>query len=382
MIRCLPLINTGAEGDLLLNREGQIYLAACSHSPFSKLHRNALESYQRDLAEFGNPWDMWVEKIEKSVKLFATLIHASPEEVFPSFSVSSALSTVMSSFKYGRRNRLVLSDLEYPTTNFIFLAQQKHGARVSTLRNRKYALSADAYSKSISDRTLLTSAIHVSSLNGFRQDIGEIAAMAHERGSLFYTDVYQSLGTIPVDVRKIDADFLACGNLKYLLGLPGIAFMYVRRELARRLEPTSIGWFSQKDPFLFGAKRLDFQDTARRFESGTLSIPSVYAAIEGMRAIIDIGAGRIERHISRLTQRALDIAHDTGIQTITPLERGARGAIVSFVVRRPHELEGRLRSMGVITSSRGIGLRIAPHFYNTDAEIDRAVEVIGSMRDT
>ena len=333
-----------------------------------------------DLTEYGNPWDLWLEKIALARRLFSRLIGASPDEVFPSFSVSSALSSVMSSFRYGERDGIVVSDLEYPTTNYIFLAQRKYGARVTTLRNRGYALEHGQYSEAVDSRTLLTSAVHVSSLNGFRQNIREISRIAHDAGSLFYTDAYQSLGTVPVDVRRDGIDFLAAGNLKYLLGLPGIAFMYVRKELIGDLEPTGIGWFSQKNPFRFGATELDYADTADRFQSGTPGIPSVYAAIEGMETILDVGVGNIERHVARLTARAIALADECRLETITPHEPERRGAIVSFVVSRPHELELKLREEGIITSSRDISLRIAPHFYNTADEIDKAVDRISSMR--
>ncbi len=366
---------------VLLNQDRPVYLAACSHSPVTRGLVDSMEKYREDLLEFGNPWDLWMKMVDDAVHLFAKIIHASPAEVFPSFSVSSALSSVMSSLDYRKRSGLVVSDLEYPTTNFIFLAQKKYGARIATLRSRRYSLSPEAYRRAINDRTLLTSAIHVSSINGFRQDVNEICRIAHESGSLFYTDTYQSLGTMPVDVRKSDFDFMASGNLKFLLGLPGIAFMYVRRDLVERLEPASIGWFSQRDPFLFGARKLDFQSTAARFQSGTLSIPSVYAALAGMRTIIDVGVRDVEKRISTLTEHALRLSEELRLRTISPEEPEKRGAIVSFVVRRPHALENRLREEGIVTSSRGEGIRIAPHFYNTAEEIDEAVGMISRLRD-
>lgn len=363
----------------LMDSPSKIYLAACSHSPPTRRLHAALEEYEHDLLEYGNPWDLWLEKVTIAVRLFSRLINASPEEVFPSFSVSSALGSLLSAFVYGGRSGIVVSDMEYPTTNFIFLAQRRYGAKVKTLRNVEYVIRPDAYSEAIGAQTLLTSAFHVSSMNGFRQDIGLISRIAHEAGSLLYTDAYQSLGAIPVDVRKSRPDFLASGNLKYLLGLPGIAFMYVRRELVRELEPTGIGWFSQKDPFLFGATELRYADTADRFQSGTLSIPSLYAAIEGMKTILEVGADRIEKHVASLTALAIDLASKRGLRTITPTVAEKRGAIVSFVVDKPHETENRLRKEGIITSSRGIGLRIAPHFYNSPSDIETAVERISKL---
>lgn len=365
----------------LVDQGSRVYLAACSHSPATTRLFQALEKYRQDIIEYGNPWDMWLDRIRDAVRLFARLINASPEEVFPSFSVSSALTAVLSSLDYTRRRDIIVSDLEYPTTNFICLAQKKYGARTITLKSNNHTLPVDAYSSSVSEKTILTSAIHVSSMNGFRQRIDDICKIAHEAGSLFYTDAYQSLGTMPVDVKKSDVDFLASGNLKYLLGIPGIAFMYVRKELINGLEPANIGWFSQRNPFLFGAERLDFADTADRFQSGTLSIPSVYAAVAGMETVIEIGPENIEKHIAGLTEQAVRLGYEHRLRTITPAGREMRGAIVSFIVRRPHELELKLREQGIITSSRDIGIRIAPHFYNTPGDIETAVEKISDMRD-
>ena len=374
-------MSTSEYRDLLVNPEKLVYLAACSHSPLTKPLLDSMERYKNDLLEFGNPWDLWLEKVKEAVRLFARLINVSEHEVFPSFSVSSALASVLSSLKYGKRKRIIVSDMEYPTTNFIFLAQRRYGARVTTLRNTGFALSPGKYRKALDDSTLLTSAIHVSSINGFRQDVTEICSLAHEVGSFFYTDAYQSLGTIPVDAKRTDVDFLASGNLKFLLGLPGIAFMYVRKDLVDKLEPTNIGWFSQKDPFLFGARKLDYSTTADRFQSGTLSIPSVYAAIGGMETILDIGVKNIQSRVSTLTDHAIRCAEEHRLKTITPLAPNKRGAIVSFIVKHPHKLENKLRSEGIITSSRGMGIRLAPHFYNTMDDIDVAVSRIGSLRD-
>ncbi len=365
----------------LQTAEGQIYLAACSHAPVTKGLRRAMEGYMSDLLEFGNPWDLWMDRVAEAKSLFARLIGAKQDSVFPSFSVSSALASVLSSLDYGGRRGLVVSDMEYPTTNYLMLAQERFGAEVRTIKSRNHLLSPDDYCAAVDGSTKLTSAVHVSSLTGLRQDIGRICSIAHENGSLFYTDAYQSMGTIPLDVRSLDVDFLSSGNLKFLLGLPGTAFMYVRDGLVQELEPASIGWFSQRDPFRFGPEKLEYSPTADRFQSGTLSIPSLYAAVEGMKTIIAAGQEEIWRRISMLTSRAMDVASGVGLPSLTPERAEQRGAIVSFRVRRPHDLENALRSEGIITSSRGEGIRIAPHFYNTVDDIERAVTRISELRD-
>ena len=311
--------------------------------------------------------------------LFAKLIKASPEEVAPHFSVSSAFGALLSAFDYGRRNEIVISDMEYPTSNHVVLGQEKFGANVITIKNRNYRVDPDDYRKVTGRKTRLVSAVHVSSLNGFIEDIRSIGKVAHDVNSEVYVDAYQSVGNVPIDVKKDDVDYLTAGTLKYLLGLPGLAFLYVRKELIKELEPAYIGWFSQKDPFQFGAEKLDYADTADRFQSGTWAIPALYTSITGLKVILKEGVPSIREKIMKLTRQAIDLGMELGLRTISPQNDQERGAMVSFVVREPHEMENMLRNEGIITSSRGIGLRIAPHFYNTPADIEKAVKRIAEL---
>lgn len=355
------------------------YLAACSHSPLWDGMERSLDRYQQDLREFGNPWDLWVERMEYSKGLFADLIGAKKNEVAINFSVSSALTALLSGMRFGDRNEILVSDMEYPTTNYIFLAQEHLGAKTRTIKSKDYRVSLDQYEKGTGGQTKLVSAIHVASMNGFKQDIHQISSIAHKAGSLVYVDVYQSLGTIPVDVKKDDIDFLSSGTLKWLLGVPGVSYLYVKGELIHDLEPTNIGWFSQKNPFLFGAEKLDYSDSADRFQSGTWSVPAVYSAIEGMELIKKVGPENIEAKIGRLTDHAIEYSRSKGLKTITPSDPKERGAIVSFLVNDPHGMENRLRKIGIITSSRDVGLRLAPHFYNNTDDVERAIDQITNL---
>ena len=349
------------------------------HSPLWDGIERSMEKYRNDLYEFGNPWDLWVEQMEYSKGLFASLIGAKKNEVAIHFSVSSALTALLSGMKFEDRNEILVSDMEYPTTNFIFLAQERLGARTRTIRNKNHKIELEQYEKNISDKTKMVSAIHVSSINGFKQNIREISKIVHNSGALLYVDAYQSLGTTPVDVKRDEIDFISSGTLKWLLGVPGVAYLYVKEDLIQDLEPINIGWFSQKNPFLFGAEKLDYSDSADRFQSGTWSVPAVYSAIEGMELIKKIGSENINSKIRDLTNFALDYANMKGLSSISPEDSNERGAIVSFLIKDPHGAENKLRKMGIITSSRDIGLRIAPHFYNTKQEIEVALDHISSL---
>lgn len=356
-----------------------IYLAACSHSPFYNGMRESLLRYQEDLIEWGNPWDLWGEKVDEARKLFAKIIHASPEEISPNFSVSSAFGALLSAFIYNGRYEILTSDLEYPTTNHLILAQKKFGAKQVLIRHNNYRLTAEQYRSLAGQRTKLLTAIHVSSINGFMQDLRALTQVAREAGAAIYVDAYQSVGNSPIDVKRDEIDFLTAGTLKYLLGLPGLAFLYVRQDLIEDMEPAFIGWFSQKDPFRFGPEKIDYASTADRFQSGTWSIPSIYASITGMKTILSLGISVIRSRIEKLTERAITAGDSAGLVTISPREPKERGAIVSFVVPEAHSIEKRLRFAGIIASSRDVGIRIAPHFYNTTDEVDTAVERISEF---
>jgi len=365
--------------DYFINLDYKIYFAACSQGPLSWPVVLALERYKRDLAEQGNPWDMWMDMVEEAKGLFARLIGARDDEVTVGYSVSSLFSSVLSALDYGGRRKLLTSDLEYPNVTYPVLMQRKRGAEVRVLRDAGHGLSSEDYAAAIDDETLLVTAIHVSTLSGFRQDLRSISEAAHARGAMVFSDAYQSLGTVALDVKREDVDFLSSGTLKWLLGLPGIAFLYVRRDLIGSLEPVDAGWLSQEHPFEFGARDLNYRRTADRFQSGTWSIPSVYAAIEGMRIILEVGPAAIEERIRTLTGRALEGIEERGLRTATPSDPAKRGAIVSVATADSASAERELRKMGIIASARGNYLRLCIHFYNTEDEVDRAIDALSSM---
>ncbi|AGO61636.1 MULTISPECIES: aminotransferase class V-fold PLP-dependent enzyme [Ferroplasma] len=359
--------------ELFYNLDNVNHLAACSKSPMLKTVKSSMENYMKDVIELGNPWNLWTEKVEKARELFAQLIHADKKDIAALYSVSSALNSIMSSMEFSNRNEIVTSDMEFPTTNFALYGYSKFGAKIKTIKSSGNTIDIDNYNGAINKNTLMTTAIHVSSLNGFRQDVGKIASIAHENGSYIYVDDYQSLGGVNIDVKKSKIDFLASGNLKWLLGVSGVAFLYVNPEIVETLKPANIGWFSQKNPFEFGAESLNYAEGARRFENGTWAIPSIYASIEGMKAILDY-YDYIEKEDRKLFQHAIDSLERNGIPTITPDEAAN---IIAIPMKNPGDAEAMLKKKyKIITSARGDSLRIAPHFYNTEEEISEAIEKI------
>lgn len=362
--------------DLFLNLDKVTHLAACSQSPLSYAVELEIDRMKSDLLEFGNPWDIWTRKVQESRELFAKIINADPDEIAISSSVSSAFSTIMSALKFNGRNGVVVSSLDYPTTNYIALANRKNGARVFTVYDRGGKIEPEYYDEFINDKTKLVSAIHVSSLNGFKMDVDSIIEKTHEYGGLAYVDAYQSVGSVNVDAHKMKTDFLVSGNLKWLLGWSGISHLFIRRDIIQENEPSFTGWFAQKNPFLFAPQDTDFSNTATRFESGTWSIPSVYASVAGMKTILQVGLPHIFQRVRELTNYAYETGIEHGLQPLTISDPDRRGGIVSFRCRDASDIEHRLKREKIITAARGDGIRIAPHFYNTEDEVERAVSRI------
>ncbi|HEV8411743.1 MAG TPA: aminotransferase class V-fold PLP-dependent enzyme, partial [Gemmatimonadaceae bacterium] len=216
----------------------------CSQAPQTDATRAAAERYLYSWNRSGMDWDAWMAEVALAKAEFARLIGASATDIAVFSSVSEAASAVASALDFaGPRKRVVVSEAEFPTVAHVWLAQEKHGAQFAWAPVRDGVIDPASYDGLIDDRTVLVSACHGYYMNGFVQDAARIAARARDAGALSFLDVYQTLGTIPVDVRSLGVDFLASGNLKFLMGIPGIAFLYVRPEIVESLRPGVTGWF-------------------------------------------------------------------------------------------------------------------------------------------
>ena len=206
---------------------------------------------------------------------------------------------------------------------------------------------------------------------------------AHGAGALLFVDPYQTLGTHPIDVQSLDLDFLASGNLKYLMGAPGIAFLYVKKAVADQLSPTVTGWFGQRDPFSFEVDNLDFAPGARRFDAGTPPVMNAYVARAGMQIINEIGPAAIRSWTEHLSERLIEGARAHGIERIGPDDPTQKTPSTAFLCPGDsHEAEDRLRERGVIASARGPVVRLAPHFFSTEDDVDTALAALASVFDS
>jgi selenocysteine lyase/cysteine desulfurase len=286
----------------------KIQLSSCSQSALSLQVQAAIAEYTDSLRVGGMDWMLWMERVEQAKAGFAALINASPDEIAVLSSVSECASAVASALDFTRgRAKIVTTEMDFPTIGHVWLAQEKRGAQVSFIPGHHHTIPLEYYTQAVDEQTLLTSISHVSYYNGFKQDVKQIASIVHGKGAYLFVDAYQSAGSVVIDVKEMDIDFLATGAQKYMLGIPGIAFLYVKKELANRLEPFFTGWFGRVNPFAFDIKHLDYAEGARRFEAGTPPMISAYAANAALEMLNAIGVKKVEEYLQALSLTA--IAH-------------------------------------------------------------------------
>jgi selenocysteine lyase/cysteine desulfurase len=235
---------------------------------------------------------------------------------------------------------------------------------------------ADHIARAVDDRTALVATSHVYFTTGAIQDIGAVARAAQARGALCLIDAYQSAGQIPVDVRAAGIDFLCGGGLKWLLGGPGVAFLYVRPERVGRLAPTVTGWFAHARQFDFDPRSVRWHDDARRFEQGTPALAAVHAQLGGLEIIEEIGIPRIREVTAALTEDLIAAAADRGLRPRVAASPAQRSAIVGLPSADPHADVARLARRGVIADARPGLVRLSPFFYNTPEDHVLALDAL------
>jgi len=352
----------------------KIYLNTCSQGALSDTVESGLQDYIASWHEHGSPWERWVERYEEARTAFASFIQASPDEISIVTSVSAGINSVASALSFRERRKIVMGEFEFPTMGHVWLGQRPRGADVQFVKADGNCIPAANYERMIDGETCIVALTHVCFKNGFRSDVKAITEIAHRSGALVMLDDYQDCGSRPVDVKAMDLDFYVTGTLKYLLGPPGLAFLYVRKDLIPTLAPTLTGWFAQANPFAYNPQHFELSPTARRFESGTPSIPNVYGAVPGFQMLRDIGTDNVAGHVKTLTRSLLNYAHDLGIVTKTPAD--SLGPLVVLESRDSTLMVQKLAENNIVASNRFDGLRISFQVYNTMDDVKGVAEVL------
>src|SRR5881396_3348695 len=355
----------------------KVYLNTCSLGALG-------ERTRRRLGEFLDLWqargaaawyDVWWAALAELRRRYGRLVGATPAEIALAPSISVALSSLAEALDYRRRPKVVVTSLDFPTVAYQWLAKRPRGVEVVVVESPDgVTVPVEAIARAVDDRTALVATSHVYFTSGAIQDLRAVADGAHAKGALCLIDAHQSVGQVPLDVRAAGVDGVTAGGLKWLLGGPGIVFLYVREELARRLAPAIAGWFGHKNQFAFELRSLEWHDDARRFELGTPSLAAVYAQLGGLEYIEEIGVPAIRAVTTALTEDLVARARDLGLRPKVAPRAEDRSAIVLLPAADPAAGVRHLAAGGIIADARPGHVRLSPFFYNVQDDHVSALE--------
>jgi kynureninase len=362
------------------------YLISASLGPVSNRSQVYLAEYMDAWASKGAPDLVWDEDIfprMASLKSsFAELAGCDADELAITTNISVALATIASCLDFsGHRRRVILSELDFPTDGHVWLAQERRGAELVWLKSQDgLTIPLEAYDAVIDERTAVVMVNRVLYRSSALMDAKAICGIARERGALSFVDDYHGVGIVPLDLHDLGCDLYTAGTLKWLLGGPGAAFLYARRDLLPSLEPAATGWFATREPFSFDNRHLDYHPTARRLEHGTPPAPVFFIAQGGLDIISEVTPTRIRERQGELTEHVIARADEAGLPVRTPRDRSARGGVVNVGLgSEAGAICHALLQRDICTDYRGDGLRISPHFFNDEADIDRCFEELRSL---
>jgi kynureninase len=359
--------------------ESTTYLVSHSLGAMPRGARARLNEYAdtwaaRGVRAWAEGW--WRLPVTTGDKL-ARLIGAAPGSVVMHQNVSVCQSLILSCFDFaGPRNKIVYDDLNFPSVMYVYEAQRRSGARIHMVPSEDgITVPLDAMLAAIDDETLLVPISHVIFKSGYIQDLAAITRRAHEVGAMVVADLYQSTGTVPVDVGAWEVDFATGGSVKWLCGGPGAGYLYVAPRLAERLEPRVTGWMAHERPFAFESGPISYAHDSTRFLHGTPAVPALYAAEAGYDIVARVGIPEIRRKSMRQVKRLMDEALARGFTPRTPARAEERGGMVILDVPHSEAVTRELLRREILVDHRpGAGIRMSPHFYTTDEEIVHALD--------
>ena len=363
------------------------YLISASLGPLSRAAHSAAHEHL-DLWQKLGPEELWLEhglpKLDEVRRLIGGIIGAAEDEMALVPSVSAGLSSIATCLDLSTRPKVVLSAMDFPTNHYVWRAQERRGAELDIVPTRDgIRVDPEDYVARIDDRTAIVNVNRVLFESSWIVDLEPIVTAAHEHGALVVVDDFHGTGIVPVDVHAAGVDLLLGGVLKWLCGGQGLAFLYCRRDLAPQLEPLVVGWFGTVEPFAFDRSGLNLRPDARRFEAGTYPLPLAWTAAAGVGVISTVGVDAIRARNQELTARVIDHVDDAGLELLTPREPANRGGLVRVrIPGGPEACDKVLHALfdrNVVTDRRGDALRISPHFFNNESDIDRCFQELRDL---
>jgi kynureninase len=352
------------------------------------------ESARANLDAYASMWDTrsiraweegWWQMPVAIGDLIGRIIGAGRGEVVMQQNVSISQWIVLSCFDWSeRRNKIVSEEFNFPSNLYIYKEAERLGARLVTVPSEDgVTIPLERLLAAIDDETRLVAVSHVLYRSSYIQDLEAIARRAHEVGAMVLADIYQSAGSVPVEVRRWGVDFATGGSVKWLCGGPGAGYLYVRRDLWPSLRPRLTGWNAHRAPFAFEPAPIEYADDIFRFLHGTPNVPAMYAARAGYELVLAAGVNNIRQKSMRQTARLIELGDEVGFPARCPRSAGDRGGTVILDVPHGQDVTRELLRRDVLVDYRpGAGIRIGPHYYNTDEELDVTIREIRAILST
>ena len=346
------------------------------------------------LQRFADEWDTrgvrawhegWWDLGRETGDLLAPILGVAPGTISMHQNVSVAMAIIASAYRYdGARRRVVMSELEFPTNHYVFEAFRRFGVEVVAVPSPdRIRVDTQRLLDAIDERTVLVPFSYVLFRSAAIQDAAAIVARARAVGAHVIADVYQAAGTVPLALEALGVEYAVGGSVKWLCGGPGAGYLYVRPDLAARLEPAVTGWAAHARPFAFETGPIEYAAAPERFQSGTPNVPALYAARAGYEIVGEVGVAQIRAHSLSLTQRLIEHAQRRGYTLNTPRADNERGGSVVIDVPGSEGVAAELLRRGVIIDHRpGAGIRMAPHFYSDARDIDTALAILDATLDS
>jgi kynureninase len=351
-------------------------LGAMPHAVYDALRSFADVWASRGVRAWEERW--WMLALEVGNDLGA-LMNAPANSVSIHQNVTTCEAVVASCFDFsGKRNKIVYSDMNFPSVMYFWEAQRQLGARVQMVQTDDgITVPTERLLDAIDEQTLIVPISHVIFRSAYINDAKAIIDKAHKVGAHVVLDTFQSLGTVPVDVQALNVDFACGGVLKWLCGGPGVAYLYVRPDLGKKLEPKFTGWFAHENSFAFAVGPTRYAEPPYRFMNGTTQIASIEAAHPGIKIIKEVGVENIREKSKRMTRRLIELSDRHGWRVNSPRDPEQRGGTVSIDMPDSQQVSRELLAREILVDWRPkAGVRFSPHFYNTDAEVDSAIDAV------
>jgi len=362
-------------------KTGKLWLNHAAISPLNSRTKNAVEQYLLNRSEGSIDDFPQIAQISQNVKAqLGKLINAPADRIGFVNNTSDGLNILANGIDWKSGDRILLNDSEFPTNVVPFLNLKQLGVEIDFVRTVNNEVRMEDIEKTITPRTRLLSISFVQFLSGFKSDLNAIGTLCKRNNIIFCVDAIQGLGSTPIDVKESGIDFLSSSGHKWLLSMTGLGFIYITKELQSRINQQFAGWTSNKNYFSnFFYYRLDFDESARRYENGAQNNAGIVALGESVTLLNDVGIPKIHLHLLSLTDYIFEFAEQNNIETATPRVHEKRAGIVTLKIPNAEKVFASLNEANIIVSIREGKIRISPHFYNSIEDIEMVCSAIKSF---